>query len=110
MFGLLWQLFIFPFKLIAFCIELLVRSISIISGLIFFGIGALLCQAGPMIIIGAPLCLVSVIVVLKAFLELPAGDGNSNPGFLIEETGTCVSIEIRTTDHSELFFSSPARC
>ena len=65
MLRVLGQLLLFPFKCAAFCIELLGRTIAIVFGLISFGIGAILCLT-PLILIGAPICLLSAIVVVKA--------------------------------------------
>jgi len=66
MLDLLRAIVLFPFKLALFFIELLGRTLAILVGCVFFGLGALLCFAGPLIVIGAPLCLVSAILVIKA--------------------------------------------
>ena len=66
MIHVLFSLFILPFKLAFLLIELLGRTLALVVGLVFFGIGALLCVIPPFILIGAPLCLLSGIVVVKA--------------------------------------------
>ena len=66
MFELLKALLLFPFKLALFFLELLGRTLAIGAGLVCFGIGALLCFLGPLIVIGAPVCLLSAILVIKA--------------------------------------------
>ncbi len=66
MIHVLVSLFMLPFKLAFLLIELLGRTLALVVGLVFFGIGALLCLIPPFILIGAPLCLLSGIVVVKA--------------------------------------------
>ena len=66
MLKLLGQFLLFPFQAAAWLIELLGRTIAIVMGLIGFGVGALLCQATLLILIGAPLCLLSAILIVKA--------------------------------------------
>jgi hypothetical protein len=63
---LLGQCLIFPFKAAACLIEIVGRTLAVMAGLIGFGIGALCCLSSVFIIIGAPLCLLSSIVVIKA--------------------------------------------
>ena len=63
---LLVDLLLLPFKLALFLLELLGRTLAIAVGLAGFGIGALLCFLGPLVIFGAPLCLISAILVAKA--------------------------------------------
>ena len=60
------KLLLFPFKLAALLLEILGRTVAIAAGLVVFGLGALLCMSCPLVLIGAPLCLVSGIVVVKA--------------------------------------------
>jgi len=62
---ILGELFLLPFKLAALLIELLGRTIAVVAGLVAFGAGALMCLS-PLILLGAPLCLLSAIVVVKA--------------------------------------------
>ena len=62
----LTHLLLLPFKIAVFLIEVLGRTLAVVFGLLIFGVGALLCLAPPLILIGAPLCLVSAIVVIKA--------------------------------------------
>jgi hypothetical protein len=47
-------------------LEILGRTFAVVLGLVFFGIGALLCCLPPLILIGAPLCLLSAVLVVKA--------------------------------------------
>ena len=60
---LLWL----PFQLVFLMIELVGRTFAIFIGLGLFGIGAFLCLIPPLILIGAPLCLFSGLLVAKAF-------------------------------------------
>lgn len=62
----LLDLLMLPFKLALFLLELLGRTVAIAVGLVGFGIGALLCLLGPLVIFGAPICLISAILVIKA--------------------------------------------
>lgn len=62
----LGTLVLLPFKLAFLIIELLGRTLAVVVGLVFFGIGALLCLVPPLVLVGAPLCLLSAIVVVKA--------------------------------------------
>lgn len=66
MLELLRTVILFPFKLALFLLELLGRTLAILIGSVFFGLGALLCFLGPLIVIGAPICLISAILVIKA--------------------------------------------
>jgi hypothetical protein len=66
MFHVIFTILLMPFKLAVLLLELLGRSLALMIGLIFFGIGALLCMIPFMILIGAPLCLLSGILVIKA--------------------------------------------
>jgi len=66
MLNLIGQILLFPFRLAALLLEILGRSLAILIGLVFFGLGALLCLLPPLIILGAPLCLISGILVVKA--------------------------------------------
>lgn len=66
MFHVLGQILLFPFRLAAMLIELLGRTVAVVAGLVAFGLGALLCQVPLLILLGAPLCLLGVIVVVKA--------------------------------------------
>ena len=66
MWHALGQLILIPFKAAALLIEILGRSLAIAAGLIAFGVGALLCWIPPLTLLGAPLCLISAIVVIKA--------------------------------------------
>lgn len=72
MFSVLGKLLWLPFQLLFLLVELLGRTLVIFIGLGLFGIGAFLCIIGiPLfgipIIIGAPLCLISGLLVAKAF-------------------------------------------
>lgn len=60
------QLLLLPFRVAALMIEILGRGLAIVAGLAAFGMGALLCLIPPLTLIGAPLCLLSAIVVVKA--------------------------------------------
>lgn len=60
------QLLLLPFRLAALMIEILGRGLAIVAGLAAFGIGALLLLVPPFTLVGAPLCLLSAIVVVKA--------------------------------------------
>jgi len=60
------DLLLLPLKFVLCLIELLGRTLAIIIGLIGFGGGAMLCLMGPLILIGAPICLLSAILVIKA--------------------------------------------
>ena len=66
MLDLIKTILLFPFKLALFLLELLGRTLAIVVGLGFFGFGALLCFLGPLIVVGAPVCLLSAILVIKA--------------------------------------------
>jgi hypothetical protein len=59
-------LILLPFKIAALLLEILGRTFAVVLGLVFFGIGALLCCLPPLILIGAPLCLLSAVLVVKA--------------------------------------------
>lgn len=62
----LFELLTLPIKFALKLIEVLGRTMAIIIALGFFGLGALMCLVPPFIIFGAPLCLLSAIVVIKA--------------------------------------------
>ncbi len=62
----LMNLLLLPFRIVAFLLEMLGRTLALIIGLICFGLGALLCTLGPLVIIGAPICLLSILLVVKA--------------------------------------------
>jgi hypothetical protein len=62
----LMTLILLPFKAAALLLELVGRTLAIVFGLSFFGIGALLCCVPLLIVIGAPLCLLSAVLVVKA--------------------------------------------
>ncbi len=64
--SLLFDLITLPIKFILALIELLGRTLAVIVGLGMFGFGAMLCLLGPFILIGAPICLLSAILVIKA--------------------------------------------
>jgi hypothetical protein len=66
MMRFLLKALICPFKIAAWCLATLGRTAALVGGLIGFGIGALCCSSWLLIIIGAPLCLISAIVVVKA--------------------------------------------
>ena len=66
MISAVMNLFLLPFKFVLLLIEILGRTLAIIVGLVFFSLGAFLCILGPLILVGAPLCLLSGILVLKA--------------------------------------------
>ncbi len=66
MLSVLGGLLLAPLKLVVFLLEAMGRLLGLFVGLIFFGIGACLCCMGPLILIGAPLCLLSAILVIKA--------------------------------------------
>lgn len=72
MFTVLGKLLWLPFQFVFLLVEFLGRALVIFTGLGLFGIGAFLCVIGiPLlgipIIIGAPLCLFSGLLVAKAF-------------------------------------------
>lgn len=60
------NILLLPFRLAALLLEFLGRSLAVFVGLAMIGFGALLCALGPTIILGAPLCFVGAIVVIKA--------------------------------------------
>lgn len=64
--SVLFEIITLPIKFVLALIEFLGRTLAIFVGLGLFGFGALLCMLGPFIIIGAPLCLLSAIIVIKA--------------------------------------------
>ena len=66
MLRVLGQILLFPFKAAALLIELLGRTVAVVAGLVAFGLGALLCQVPLLMLLGAPLCLLGAIVVVKA--------------------------------------------
>lgn len=66
MLHVLGSILMLPFKLALLLIELLGRTVALVLGLAFFGIGALMCLVPPLILFGAPLCLLSGIIVVKA--------------------------------------------
>ena len=66
MWRLLGEAILLPFRMAAALIEGLGRTIAIVTGLAGFGFGALLCLFPLFVLIGAPLCLISAIVVVKA--------------------------------------------
>lgn len=61
------EILMLPIKLIGLLLEFLGRGLVIFLGLVLFGIGALFCFMGPLIIIGAPFCLFGALIVIKAF-------------------------------------------
>jgi len=65
-FRLVIGLLLLPFKLAAALLEVLGRTLAVAAGLCGFGLGALFCLLGPLVIVGAPLCLLSAILVIKA--------------------------------------------
>jgi hypothetical protein len=70
MFNALGKLLWLPFQLMFLLVEILGRTLVIFIGLGLFGIGAFLCVIGiPLlgipIIIGAPMCLFSGLLVAK---------------------------------------------
>ncbi|MBI1390454.1 MAG: hypothetical protein GC154_18615 [bacterium] len=62
----LFELLTLPIKFALALIEMLGRTLALIIGLGLFGLGALMCIIPPFILIGAPLCLLSAIIVIKA--------------------------------------------
>ncbi|MBE7560288.1 hypothetical protein HS125_15645 [bacterium] len=60
------RILLFPVRLALALIELLGRTLALLLGLIFFGVGAFLCFLGPLMIVGAPLALLGLILVIKA--------------------------------------------
>ncbi len=66
MIGVLFDLMLLPVKLVLLLIELLGRSLALFVGLAMFGVGALFCVSGPMILFGAPICLLSALLIIKA--------------------------------------------
>ena len=66
MVSALLELILLPIKFVIVLLELLGRTMGILTGLVFFGIGAMLCMSGILILVGAPLCLLSAILVIKA--------------------------------------------
>jgi len=60
------NMFLLPFKLVALLLEILGRGLAVVLGLMAFAAGAFLCCLGPFVILGAPLCLLSGILVYKA--------------------------------------------
>lgn len=72
MISALGKLLWLPFQLVFVLVELLGRTLVVFIGLGLFGLGAFICVIGiPMlgipIIIGAPICLFSGLLVAKAF-------------------------------------------
>lgn len=55
----LLSLLMLPFRLALLLIEIVGRTLALLIGLVLFGIGALMCLVPPLILIGAPLCLLS---------------------------------------------------
>lgn len=66
MFSILTKLFFLPIKFVLLIVELLGRTVALVLGLGVFGVGALFCLMGPFVLIGAPLCLLSGLLVAKA--------------------------------------------
>lgn len=66
MVSVIANLLLLPVKFVLLVIELLGRAAALVLGLLFFGIGALLCMMGPLVLFGAPLCLLSGLLVAKA--------------------------------------------
>ena len=59
-------LLLLPFRIAAWLIVALGRTVAVVLGLVLLGLGAVLCYIPPLALIGAPLCLISAIVVIKA--------------------------------------------
>lgn len=67
MINALFQLLLLPIKLALVLIEVLGRTLAILLGLGMFGFGAFVSVLfPPFILIGAPLCLLGLILVFKA--------------------------------------------
>lgn len=62
----LLSLLMLPFRLALLLIEIVGLTLALLIGLVLFGIGALMCLVPPLILIGAPLCLLSAVLVFKA--------------------------------------------
>jgi hypothetical protein len=60
------SILLLPFRIAGFLLEMLGRFLAIVFGLFLFGVGALFCLLPPLILIGAPMCLVGAILVFKA--------------------------------------------
>jgi len=66
MFSALGKLLFLPVKFVLLLVEILGRTLAVMLGVTLFGFGALLCLLGPFILIGAPVCLLSGLLVVKA--------------------------------------------
>ena len=64
------NILLFPFMLesVVWLNQLLGRTLSVVASLICFGIGALLCTIIPLGAVGAPICLISLIIAFKAII------------------------------------------
>lgn len=64
--SVLFDLITLPFKFALALVEFFGRTLAVFIGLGMFGFGALFCMLGPFILIGAPMCLLGAIIVIKA--------------------------------------------
>ena len=64
-FGTLWSVILFPFRLLIGAVELFGRLVALVLGFILMVLGVAVC-AGPLIIVGIPLFVVGLIVTMRA--------------------------------------------
>ena len=64
-FGTLWSVVLFPFRLLIGAVELFGRLVALVLGFILMVLGVAVC-AGPLIIVGIPLFVVGLIVTMRA--------------------------------------------
>ena len=64
-FGTLWSVVLFPFRLLIGAVELFGRLVALVLGFILMVLGVAVC-AGPLIIVGIPLFVVGLIITMRA--------------------------------------------
>ena len=64
-FGTLWSVILFPFRLLIGAVELFGRLVALVLGFILMVLGVAVC-AGPLIIVGIPLFVVGLIITMRA--------------------------------------------
>ena len=64
-FGTLWSVVLFPFRLLIGAVELFGRLVALALGFILMVIGVAIC-AGPLAIVGIPLFIVGLIITVRS--------------------------------------------
>jgi len=64
-FGTLWSVLVFPFRLLIGAVELFGRLVALALGFILMVIGVAVC-AGPTMILGIPLFVLGLVITIRA--------------------------------------------